>query len=145
MKNFNKNGVAFEYPESWNVTDEEWGKDISALTFEDGKDTFMIDIYHSTNGPELEEYAHKHYQYFKEELPFLSKIISGPFRTNIDNGLMLEFTIKSFLALKTDYLNPVFKIQCENCVSYISGQYVKRNSSNKIENLKKVVASYSAA
>ncbi|TLU61085.1 hypothetical protein FE810_15545 [Thalassotalea litorea] len=145
MKKFNKNKISFEYPESWNIADEEWDDDISALTFEDGEGIFMIDIYHSTNGPELENYAIKHYQCFKQELPFLSKVISGPTYERIDSGIMLEFTTKTYLILKSDYLNPVFKVQCENSVSYISGQFEKRDGLNKVDHLRKVVGSYSAA
>ena len=125
MTNFDKNGIYLQYPESWILTEELWGDDIPAITFEDENGIYMIDIYHAGVGPELNDYANTHLECFINELPFLSKIIDCPSFTNISEcgspGLAIQFVVKSYFLLKTRYINPVFRIVGAKSVSFISG------------------------
>ena len=145
---FDKNGIYFEHPESWQLTEELRDDDISALTFEDENGIYMIDIYHAGNGPELLAYANKHFSCFNKELPFLSKIIGEPTITNISvhgvSGLELEFMVKSFFLSKTNYLNPIFRVSGQKKISFISAQYPKSEGNELSVGLGQVLASYHA-
>ncbi|EGM68431.1 hypothetical protein SOHN41_03579 [Shewanella sp. HN-41] len=145
---FDKNGIYFEHSESWQLTEELWDDDISTLTFEDENGIYMIDIYHAGKGPELLDYANKHFSCFKKELPFLSKIIGDPVITNISvdgvSGLTLEFMVKSFFLLKTNYLNPIFRVSSQKSISFISAQYPKSEGNELSVGLGQVLASYHA-
>jgi hypothetical protein len=108
----------------------------------------MVDIYHAGVGPELKDYANRHFTCFTNELPFLSKIIDGPNFINISergaSGLALEFVVKSYFLLKTSYINPIFKVVGTKSISFISGQYPKTNSAASGAGLNQVLGSYRA-
>ena len=148
MNRFDKNAIRFQYPTDWSLVEEEWDEEISALTFEDGDGIYMIDIYHSKVGPDIQDYAKRHYQCFVQELPLFSKVVSGPSYTNVNehgvSGLVLEYIIKTSLIFKAKYVNPIYRLQGSNCVSFISGQYSKADSVRSGDSLNQVIGSFSA-
>jgi hypothetical protein len=146
---FEKNGINFQYPENWVIVEEEWDENISALTFEDDENgIFMIDIYHAGVDPDLKTYAWKHFDSFVNELPFFSKVESGPTSQECSvqdvPGMVLEFVVNICFFIKTRYINSVFRVAGASNVSFISGQYTESNSAKSRAALNNLVGSYSA-
>ena len=148
-KTYSKNGVSFSYSSGWGLIDEEWGDQISALTFEDDDEgIYMIDIYHSASDRTLDEYLDIHFRSFLSELPFGSKVVDGPDISDVSNdgvlGKELRFTVKTLFMFKYSYINSGFRLVSENCVSFISSQYPKDNEINAKKSFSELVASYCA-
>lgn len=124
---FNRNGISFQYSDSWELLEEEWDENISSLTFEDDDGLYMFDIYHHGSSRSLEEYAKIHFDSFVRELPFLSKISSSPKTTETSShgvsGLILEFAVRSYLVFTSTYVNPIFRHTNPKAVTFISAQY----------------------
>ena len=146
---FNRNGINFQYSDSWELVEEEWDENISTLTFEDGSAIYMIDIYHHDNSRSLEEYAKIHFDSFVRELPFVSWISSAPKITTTSShgisGLILEFSARSFLVFNSKYINPIFRHTSPNATSFISAQYAKGSANHGAASLIQVLSSYSVS
>jgi hypothetical protein len=148
-KSFSRNGISFQYPESWTLVDEIWDRNISAITLEDDVEgIFMIDIYHSNSGPDLDAYTISHYSYFVDELPFGYKIIESPTALEtLEHGItgsILEFVVRTLFRSKIRYVNSVFKIVSPSSVNFISCQYAKDNENETKVLFSEFLGSFSA-
>ena len=146
-KIYSKNGVSFQYSSDWNLIDEEWNADISALTLEDANEgIYMIDIYHSSRDRTLNDYLDIHFENFLAELPFGYKLIDGPTSSDIFNnemlGIELEFTIRTLLISKHNYINSGFRIESANGASFLSSHYSKDNEVDSKKTFYELVSSY---
>ncbi|MCH1929928.1 hypothetical protein L9G16_07025 [Shewanella sp. A25] len=146
---FNRNGISFNYSDSWGLVEEEWDENISSLTFESESGIYMIDIYHHDSTRSLEDYAKIHFDSFVRELPFFSWISAAPKITATSShgisGLILEFAARSCLIFNSTYINPIFRHSSSNAISFISAQYAKCNANHEAASLNQVLGSYSVS
>ncbi|MEW6984532.1 hypothetical protein AAD001_17965 [Colwelliaceae bacterium 6471] len=151
---YQHNGVCFEFPESWEVVDDDGDDIIRAITVEcPNEGYYSIDIYRSEQAPSIESYIERSLKYFTEELPFGFKIIDKPTQSiekvtlqDLEiEGITLEFTVRTLFRQKVKYINSYFKVISGSKASLISGQYLEENSSESKAGFNKIVSSYSLA
>jgi hypothetical protein len=151
---YQHNGVCFEFPESWEVVDDDGDDIIRAITVEcPNEGYYSMDIYNSEQAPSIDNYIERSLKYFTKELPFGFKIIEEPTRTieklitssSEIEGVKLEFTVRTLFFQKVNYINTYFRICSNSKTSLISGQYLAEHCHESKAGFDKIVASYSLA
>ncbi len=151
---YQHNGVCFEFPESWEVVDDDGDDIIRAITVEcPNEGYYSMDIYQSEQAPSIENYIERSLKYFTKELPFGFKIIDKPTRSieklvsqNSEiEGVKLEFTVRTLFRQKIKYINSYFRVCSNTKTSLISGQYLAEHSSESKAGFDKIVSSYCLA
>ncbi|WP_441004609.1 hypothetical protein [Pseudocolwellia agarivorans] len=151
---YQHNGVCFEFPESWEVVDDDGDDIIRAITVEcPNEGYYSMDIYNSEQAPSIDNYIERSLKYFTKELPFGFKIIDKPTRSveklishNSEfEGIKLEFTVRTLFRQKVKYINRYFRVSSNTKTSLISGQYLVEHSSESEAGFDKIVSSYSLA
>ena len=151
---YQHNGVCFEFPESWEVVDDDGDDIIRAITVEcPNEGYYSIDIYQFEQAPSIENYIERSLKYFTKELPFGFKIIDEPTRSieklisqNSEiEGVKLEFTVRTLFRQKIKYINSYFRVCSNTKTSFISGQYLAEHSSESKAGFDKIVLSYCLA
>ncbi|MFT4941597.1 MAG: hypothetical protein ACI88A_004667 [Paraglaciecola sp.] len=152
MSQYQSNSVCFNFPETWEVVDDDGDNFIRAITIEDPNDGFYsMDIYNTEQAPTLEDYIERSMKHFTKELPFYCKIIEEPIReieksehqnTELE-GVQLTFTVRSFYFTKIAYVNSYFRVQSGNKISLISSQYPVENATEAKAGFSKILNSFS--
>ncbi len=149
---YQHNGVCFEFPESWEVVDDDGDDIIRAINVEcPNEGYYTMDIYNSEQAPSIENYIERSLKYFKKELPFGFKIIETPtqsiekvtYQNSEIEGVKLEFTVRSLFLQKVKYINSYFRVNSGTKTSLISGQYLEEHSSESKVGFDKIISSYS--
>ncbi|ACJ30880.1 hypothetical protein swp_4225 [Shewanella piezotolerans WP3] len=150
---YQHNGVCFEYPDSWEVIDDDNDDLIRAITIEcPNEGYYTIDIYNSEQAPSIENYIERSLKYFIKELPFGFKMLSEPSqdvertihqKSEIE-GLKLEFIIRTLFRHKIKYINSYFRVQSGSKISHISGQFLAEHEVDSVAGFNKIIASYSS-
>ncbi|GLX76671.1 hypothetical protein tinsulaeT_00110 [Thalassotalea insulae] len=148
---YQHDGVCFEFPELWEVTDDDGDEIIRAINIECPNDGYYsIDIYNLEQAPSLESYIERSLKYFINELPFHCKIKGQPIReiehavnqNTETEGLKLKFTVRAFFILKIGYINSYFRVVSGNKVSFISSQYPNESAVESEDGFNKILSSY---
>ena len=131
---FSQNGVHFQYPKTWKLSDVEWGEDISAITLDfEESGICMIDIFHNTQAKDLESYINLQMSCFEKELPVFQKrygqILSSTekftSKSGENLGRKLEFSVKTIFLFKSTIVNKFFRQEHNQSISFISYQIDK--------------------
>ena len=148
---YKHNGVYFDFPESWEVVDDDGDDIIRAITIECPNNGFYtMDIYNSAQAPSIEKYITGALKYFTKELPFGCKVINESTQQvekaiyqNLEiEGLRVEFTVRTLFRKKNRYINSYFSVHSGNKVSIISSQYPVENAVKSQSGFNKILASY---
>ena len=151
---YQHDGVCFEFPESWEVVDDDGDDIIRAITVEcPNEGYYSMDIYNSDQAPSIENYIERSLKYFAKELPFGFKIINEPTQSiekaiseNSEiEGVKLEFTVRTLFRQKIKYINSYFRVNSGAKTSLISGQYLAEHSDESKAGFNKIVSSFSLA
>jgi len=116
---YQHNGVHFDFPEFWEVVDDDGDDIIRAITVEcPNNGYYTMDIYNSGQVPSLGSYIKNSLEYFINELPFGYKVIDEPiqtvekatFKKSGVEGISLAFTVRTLFRKKINYIHSYFII-----------------------------------
>ncbi len=148
---YQHNGVYFEFPESWEIIDDDGDDIVRAISVEcPNEGYYSMDIYNSEQAPSLENYIEHSLKYFNKELPFGFKIINEStkhiekaiYHASEIEGLQLEFTVRTLFRKKINYICRYFRVNSGRKVSLISGQYLAVHAIESKAGLNEILASY---
>ena len=149
---YQHNGVCFNFPESWEVVDDDDDGIIRAITIECPNDGYYsIDIYNLEHAPSTDSYIERSMKYFIKDLPFSFKVVGEPIRkiekTIYQNseieGVQLEFTVRAFFIQEIECINSYFRIKSGNKVSFISSQYPAEYMTDSRSGFDLILSNYS--
>lgn len=122
-------GVQFDIPDLWSVSEDDCDKTIRAITLETPFEaTCMIDLYKKEHAPSLDWYIDNQIKYFIKALPFGYKIVEGP-KKSLDRALRrgqeifghtVKMKIRTIFFSRTDDFNYFYHIELERYSAMIS-------------------------
>ena len=154
MKEYQHNSVCFNFPETWEVVEDDGDNTLRAITIECPNDGFYsMDIYNPEQAPTLENYIESSMKHFAKELPFYCKIIGEPTRAlekaenqNVElEGVQLLFTVSSFFFIKKEYVITYFKVGSGNKVALLASEHPAENATESKAGFSEILNSFSMA
>jgi len=148
---YQHNGVYFDFPEFWEVVDDDGDDIIRAITVEcPNNGYYTMDIYNSGQVPSIDTFIKNSLEYFINELPFGYKVIDEPiqtvekaiFKKSEIEGISLAFTVRTLFRKKINYIHSYFIVNSGVKVSILSGQYPAVTAIDSKAGFHKIVASY---
>jgi hypothetical protein len=154
MSEYQHNSVCFNFPETWEVVEDDGDNTLRVITIEDPSDGYYsMDIYNPEQAPTLEKHVERAMQHTIKELPFYCRIFGKPIQgiekaihqsTEIE-GVQVKFSVKAFFLFEKEYVNRYFRLNSGSKISLFSSQCAIENAAESKAGLSEILTSFSMA